>query len=211
MRSLSFLTIWLWSSYLSKATALLPLLCCKWPILWPKYLLGLFRSLTVPKSGQYSKAGPLQYLLQAHVRASHHSVPKEESCAPALSRTHLSYSGVENNPLENPSLLFYQLTLPTRADSRQLLSYLWKIFFMSCTVAAGASFLFPSLISGHHSSAKEWGDPRGFNSFPQPHFWGITNIDQIQTLCGFHRYICCICFHKGYKNLLLGISQLSLN
>lgn len=189
MRSLPFLPVWptprLWSTYLSKATSLLPLLCCKWTILCPNYLIGLFRSLTVPKSAQHPKVGlivPLQYLLQTHVRASHHSVPKEEGCAPGLSGTHPSYSRVENNPLENHSLLFYQLTLPAIADPWQLLSYLWKAFFISRTVAAATSFLFQSLISGHHSAA---GQPRSGETleeqvscaFPHPHFWEITNID----------------------------------
>lgn len=85
VRSLPFLPVWptprLWNSYLLKGTELFPLLCCKWPILCLKYLLGLFRSLIGPKSAPYPKAGlfPLQYLLQVHVRASYHSVPKRKA------------------------------------------------------------------------------------------------------------------------------------
>lgn len=160
VRSLRFLSIWtpprLWNSYLSKATALLSLLAVNNPSFAPSICLDYSNPSQCPRVPSIPKL-PLQYLLQAHVRAIHHSVPKEESCSPGLSRTHLSYSRVENNPLENQSLFFYQVTLPTTADSRQLLSYLWKMFFMSCTVAAAPSFLFPSLISGHHWSA---GQPR---------------------------------------------------
>lgn len=74
--------------------------------------------------------------------------PKQN--AGGLLETGASYSRAENNPLENHSLLFYQLILPDLAVLRQLLSYLWLVFFSSSTVAAGTSLHFPCLLSGHH-------------------------------------------------------------